>query len=291
MPLGPLARSAWAVIRFISIIGAAFVGLSVLIVYNQERLIFPGVTLTPPSLSAPLPPTIRAIRFETADGETLHGFTSIQDSGEGRAASDASSDHVGLIFHGNGELAAQLNFMPFFGAPGIPALTFDYRGYGHSTGWPSEAGLYEDARAAARYLAGISGVPYERFIILGNSIGAGPASFLSREISPHALILLAAYSDLPSVVRETSPYGILARFLRFEFPVAAHLRGTSESCVVLAHGARDTIISIDHLSELTSATSHLTQRVVLRSDTAGHNDLFSIVKEDLTEALRERCRI
>lgn len=281
----------WAVFRFISIVGASLAGIAALIVSNQERLIFPGVTLTPPALNSSLPSPIRAVHFVTADGETLHGFTSVQDRGEELSSGISSDGYVGLIFHGNGELAAQLSFMPFFGALGIPALTFDYRGYGHSTGWPSESGLYEDARAAARYLAEISGVPYERFIILGNSIGAGPASFLSREISPHALILLAAYSDLPSVVRETSPYGILARFLRFEFPVAAHLRGTSESCVVLAHGARDTIISIDHLSELTAATSHLTQRVVLRSDTAGHNDLFSTVKEDLTVALRERCRI
>lgn len=253
--------------------------LGALIVWNQERLIFPGVN-SPKSVGAfALLPGVRAVRFSTVDGESLQGFTTIEQSG--------GSGYVGLIFHGNGESAEAQNFLPFFRKVGIPALTFDYRGYGRSTGWPSEEGIYRDAEAAAEEVRKLSGVEFGRFVLLGNSIGSGPAAYLASKIKPHALLILAGYADFRDLVESKPLYGLLTPFLRYRFPVTSYLEELSSQCVVLAHGERDQTIPFENLRALRSAVPRTVRLSVLDSPEASHNDIFYKVEEQLIAKTRE----
>ncbi|KAK3358074.1 Alpha/Beta hydrolase protein [Lasiosphaeria hispida] len=62
-------------------------------------------------------------------------------------------------------------------------LTFDYRGYGLSSGWPSEPGLITDALAVAGWALGTAGIPPERIVIFGQSLGSAVAIALVNELS------------------------------------------------------------------------------------------------------------
>ena len=83
--------------------------------------------------------------FETEDGETLHAWW-FRTGGE-------SLGHV-LLFHGNaGNIGDRLLHVRLLTDAGFDVFSFDYRGYGRSTGSPSEEGTYNDARAALLALA------------------------------------------------------------------------------------------------------------------------------------------
>ena len=106
-----------------------------------------------------------------------------------------------LYLHGNGrnvssylEPAAQLHRL------GFNVLLLEYRGFGESEGFPSEAGLYRDADAAYRHLMA-QGVPAARLVVYGFSLGTGVAIDVSSRLPVGALVVEAGYTSLPDVAR------------------------------------------------------------------------------------------
>ncbi|TPG20395.1 hypothetical protein EAH87_07770 [Sphingomonas koreensis] len=78
---------------------------------------------------------------------------------------------VVLILHGrSANITTRTGVMRALIAAGDGVLTIDYRGYGASTGHPSEAGLNADALAAYDWLHRI-GVARQQIIVLGQSLG------------------------------------------------------------------------------------------------------------------------
>src|SRR3546814_2845844 len=105
-------------------------------------------------------------------------------------------------------------------------MLVEYRGYGGNPGAPGEAGLYRDGEAAMRWL-GEAGVEARNVVIVGNSIGSGPATELALRHDVAALILVSGLSDMPSVVQSQVPFA--PRWLvRYRFDNAAKLRRRSE---------------------------------------------------------------
>lgn len=51
--------------------------------------------------------------------------------------------------------------------PNTHVLTIDYRGFGHSTGSPTEAGLIVDGVSLVDWVMTVAGIPAERIVILG----------------------------------------------------------------------------------------------------------------------------
>ena len=77
-------------------------------------------------------------------------------------------------------------------------LAIDYRGFGDSTGKPSEEGLTTDARAAWDWLIG-SGAKPEDILIMGHSLGTGVSSQLGAQLGregvrPRGIVLLSVRS-------------------------------------------------------------------------------------------------
>src|SRR5262245_14834701 len=107
------------------------------------------------------------LTIPTEDGERLHGWW-IPAPGTARG-------HV-LFFHGNGgNVSHRLEHARALTAAGLDLLLVDYRGYGRSTGRPSEAGLYRDASAALAALRTGGHVDPRRVVYMGESLGAAVA--------------------------------------------------------------------------------------------------------------------
>jgi abhydrolase domain-containing protein 12 len=83
-------------------------------------------------------------------------------------------------------------------------LSLDYRGYGDSTGLPSEKGLVQDVWAAWNWLLDHGARP-EDIAIVGHSLGTGAGSAFAYELvqsgqSARGLALLAPFSSLATLL-------------------------------------------------------------------------------------------
>lgn len=98
----------------------------------------------------------------------------------------------------------------------IHVLTVDYRGFGYSTGTPTEDGLIIDGVALVDWALSIAKVPPERIILLGQSLGTAVTTAVAEHFvlrSPPVefagVVLAAAFSDFPTLMLSYSAGGIV----------------------------------------------------------------------------------
>jgi len=112
-----------------------------------------------------------------------------------------------LFFHGNaGNLSHRLTTLQLFHDLGYSILIVEYRGYGKSTGIPSEHGLYADADAAWQYLHEQRHLQPDEIIIAGRSLGAAVALYLAERHKPRALIMESAFTSVPDMAAIHYPW-------------------------------------------------------------------------------------
>ena len=120
------------------------------------------------------------VYFETADGVNLYGWFIPGPKSRGTV----------LLCHGiEGMISYRLASIKIFNRLGLDVFIFDYRGYGHSEGKPTEGGTYEDIAAAWRYLIEERQVSPGQVIVFGRSLGGAIASWLAQSQTPGMLIL------------------------------------------------------------------------------------------------------
>ncbi|KPM45969.1 hypothetical protein AK830_g645 [Neonectria ditissima] len=100
-------------------------------------------------------------------------------------------------------------------------VAIDYRGFGHSTGTPSEAGLIRDASALVDWAMDVAGIPPSRIVLLGQSLGTAVVSGVAEKYALQGvefagITLVAGFSDLASLLTGYRIGGI--------FPVLAPFR-------------------------------------------------------------------
>ena len=99
---------------------------------------------------------------------------------------DASARVVGFL-HGNGGHVAQAwrtdSFRSFSSLPHTHILTIDYRGFGRSSGTPSEGGLISDGIAAVLHVLQVWRIPPARVAIVGHSLGTAVAAAVTLYFS------------------------------------------------------------------------------------------------------------
>lgn len=146
-----------------------------------------------------------------------------------------------LFLHGNGgNISHRLSKIAFFHSLGINILIFDYRGYGLSTGSPSEQGLYQDATASYRYLTESLGIPGERIILYGESLGAAVALELATKVRVKGLILEGAFTSVPDMSRHVF-FFIPGFFIKNKFDSFSKIDKT-EAPKLFIHSRNDEIV-------------------------------------------------
>lgn len=84
-------------------------------------------------------------------------------------------------------------------------IAIDYRGFGHSTGTPNERGLILDAAAVVDWAINVAGIPSNRIVLLGHSLGTAVASGVAERCTLQGvefagIVLVAAFSDLATML-------------------------------------------------------------------------------------------
>lgn len=212
----------------------------------------------------------------------LHSGAGVQLQAWYVAAPDPAAPVV-LFFHGNaGNISHRLDTLGLWHELGLSILIFDYRGYGHSTGRPSEAGLYEDALAAWRYLVEKRGVPPGRIVLHGRSLGAAVAAWLAARERPGALILESAFLSVPELGAHHYPWLPVRRLARIHFPVHEHLAALRMP-VLVVHSPGDEIVPFAHGQALYGMAPEPRAFLEIRG---GHNEGFLLSGAHYREGLR-----
>lgn len=255
--------------------------VSLFFVLIQDFLVFPGLWAYPTRwFSAPsAPPGEVRHEISSADGTTIEVYE--------YQANPRLRPYVAIMSHGNGQSApAFAAFQQWLGSLGITSYMMEYRGYGHSGGWPSEEKLYADAAATWDFVTAREKIDGEDVIVVGHSIGSGVAAWLAAARNPAVLMLISGYSSLAERAKDEPLLGFLAPyFLRYKFPSTGYLATLTDTCVVLAHGKQDSVIGFKHQARLHDALAPGVRSVVMVSDESGHNDLLFRAHKDMSRAL------
>lgn len=245
-----------------------YLALLILLWLAESRLVyFPGQqrSLIPPPARLDL--RTERVEFNTEDNVQLVGWV--------MPASFESSGFWLLICHGNaGNLSEFDRPVHYAGLLelGLNLLAFDYRGYGESGGAASEQGLYRDADAAYRYLRQHRGVPAERIVVFGHSLGSAVAIDLVSRTPAAGLIVEGALTSAVHRGQELYPYIPVRWIARSRFSSIDKVPGMTVPKLFL-HATRDEVIPLAHGRRLFDAAAEPKTFVELDG---GHGDAFDL---------------
>jgi len=150
---------------------------------------------------------------------------------------------------------------------GYAIHAFDYRGYGESTGRPSEQGLYRDVDAALGWAW--EGAGQAPLVYWGRSLGTTMAAYAASKRAPAGLILESGFVDARSLLRASPPMALLSLLASYRFPTARWLDEVRVPVLVM-HGDRDRVIPFANGQALFERIAAPKQFVTIRG--ADHND-------------------
>ncbi|CDS82457.1 uncharacterized protein SPSC_03276 [Sporisorium scitamineum] len=182
-----------------------------------------------------------------------------------------------LYLHGNSmNRAAPWRVAAYCGLTGrmdVNVVAIDYRGFGDSTGVPSEEGLVEDGETAWRWIREQQGGVGRGVVVFGQSLGTGVGALLAAKLEARGevvdgLVLMAPYTDLKALVKDFRLGGllpllkpiagipfnnyILDKYLKTHFRTIHTLPLINHTPIVLLHARNDPVIPITHSHHLFS---------------------------------------
>jgi fermentation-respiration switch protein FrsA (DUF1100 family) len=214
--------------------------LAILVMMLFETwLVYPA----PPVESGDWHPTgfkYEEVSFDSADGTKLHGWF----------VPHPNPSRVILYCHGNGEDVSSVGELAAILSDVLHAsvFVFDYRGYGHSQGRPSETGCIADGNAAQHWLAERMGVRPNDVVLMGRSLGSAVAIALATDNGARALVIENAFPAMTDVAAWHYPwlpvrwimsnrYDNLSRIPRYCGPLLQS-HGTQDELIPLAFARR-----------------------------------------------------
>lgn len=253
---------------------AGALGLKLLTLIVEPRLTFlpiPDLPLTPAGFDLPY----EDVTIQVEEEVRIHGWF-IPAAAPPESVPGGARPPTILFFHGNAEnIASSVPLGLLARQAGYSILLVDYRGYGGSTGFPSERGIYRDGEAALRFLRGRDDV--DRIIVWGRSIGSCVAVRLAadRSIEPlSGLILESAFTSARDLLQEGGHwvlYGL--SFLgtyRFDQASIAH---RIEVPTLMIHGSADEVAPYRLGRALYGEIP--ARKEFLTIEGGGHNDLMA----------------
>src|SRR5579884_1958372 len=254
----------------------------------QIRMIFPGhATQGTVAAEVEAPSGARLVPLTTATGERVMVLLGPALSPEGQPHPHADTCPTVLFFYGNGMcLNYCLDLFDLWRRLGANVLIPEYVGYGLSSGTASEAGCQAAATAAYDYLR-TNGVPAERLIIAGWSLGSAVAVDLAARRPAAGLMLFSAFTSMSAMARQVVPFFPLSWLVRHRFDSLAAI-GRVHCPILIAHGSVDSLVPVSMSRELKKAATSPVTFLIL--DGAGHDNLFDHGREELVPAMSEFLR-
>lgn len=148
-----------------------------------------------------------------------------------------------VFFHGNaGNAEHRIPMMKVLTDKGHTVVLAEYRGYADNPGSPTEKLIISDAEKLMDYIIKL-GTPEQDIIMMGRSLGTGPAINLAAKYNVPALILISPYTSLIDIAANTYPYFPVRLLMRDKFD-SKSIIGNLKSPILMFHGESDRIIPL-----------------------------------------------
>ena len=185
-----------------------------------------------------------------------------------------------IIFsHGNAEdLGRIYPFLKKLQEHGYSVFSYDYEGYGLSTGSPSEKNTYQDVLASYNYVTQKLKVPPTRIISMGHSLGSALATYLAYKKQTAGLILMSPFTSAFRVITRIpiffgDKYNNLERIKKIHTPV------------LIMHGTKDKVIPFWHGEKLYENANQPKKFIPITG--AGHNNILYIYGNTFWKVIKE----
>lgn len=216
------------------------------------------------------------IRLDTEDGEVLHGWWIPAPDVSRETSPGESAKQTLLFFHGNaGNISGRLESVRQFHELGLNVLIVDYRGYGQSTGSPSEEGIYRDATACWQYLAESQGLAAQQIVVFGRSMGGGAATWLAAQKQPGAVILESVFTSVPDIGAHHYPFLPVRALATNQFDNESRVREI-DAPILFIHSREDRVVPFELGRRVYEAASEPKQFLEIQG---GHNDGFRVSED------------
>ena len=208
------------------------------------------------------PPSITDLNLTASDGAQIHGWL---------IPALLEPSPMVLLLHGNaGNLSHRVEKIALLRAAGAAVCIIDYRGYGRSTGTPSEAGTYRDGRAAYDYLTTTRGLSPRSIVLYGESLGSAVAVELATQVPVGGVVIEEAFTSIPEVGQKMFPMLPVGWLVRNRYDTI-HKMSRLQAPLLIFHSRQDELFPYQYAERLLAAAPEPKRLVELHG---GHNDAF-----------------
>jgi pimeloyl-ACP methyl ester carboxylesterase len=247
--------------NFLGTTVSVYLLLTAAVFVMQRTLLYPAARHAP-SLAAQNVAGLREVATQTPDGLRLrHWYLPPAEPGT----------PVLVMFHGNaGHIGDRVPKLDEIIDAGFGVLLAGYRGYSGNPGKPTEDDLTADAHLLLDWLAE-QGVPAERTVIYGESLGTGVAVKMAAMRETAGVILESPYTSIAEVAQSHYWYLPAKWMVLDKWDSMAHI-GRIRAPLLVVHGARDRTVPTRYGRRLFAAAPEPKELFILES--AAHNDLY-----------------
>jgi uncharacterized protein len=251
-----LVRKYWIAVLAPPAVAAFAYGWVCLFFVMHQRTFQYALGGTPSTPEAAAAAGFSEVKITTADGERIDGWWLAPPAGRG----------VVLYLHGTpGTLPDAAWRLAQLQKSGLGLLAIDWRGYGGSTGQPSELGLRADARAGFDFIR--AAAPQSRIAVFGESLGTGPAVALAHDRPVAGILLNAPYASVRRLFERRGPV-LPYRWLMSDPFDSEALIGDVGVPVMILHGTEDPAVPVGEARRLYAAAREPKSMIVVEG--AGH---------------------
>eukprot|EP00906_Rhabdomonas_costata_P005583 RCo008340 len=234
-------------------------------------------------------PTWEEITVVSSAKVTLHGYFLHQEN--------PTAAPTVVYFHGNaGNIGHRIPLaLALFRSLGCNVVLVEYRGYGLSSGVPSEEGLRLDAIAALEYVHSVLPIDRKRVVVMGTSLGGAVAIYaaVTRPNLACAVVVENTFTSIPDMVDVMAvqvlrthfrPPTVRALALAVRFvlkPLVLHIQWNSVSAVrklrqpiLFLSGKKDELVPPSQMHDLYTRAGRSSRRVFVPLPNGTHNDTW-----------------
>ncbi len=237
-----------------------YAGFGLMLFCMQSRMLYqprPDYAVTPQDIGLSYTP----LTLESPDGEKIAAWFI--------PAADAK--WTVLYCHGNaGNISHRLHTLLLINELGANCLIVDYRGYGQSTGKPTEQGTLIDVKTAWDWLVNEQTVPADKIILFGRSLGGSIAAITAVELKPAAVILESAFTTFVDAGRHYYPWMPVRLFARYDYNTIEAVR-KADYPVFITHSPDDEVVPYKFGQQLFQAAN---EPKLFRELKGTHNEGF-----------------
>ncbi|OCT46813.1 Protein bem46 [Cladophialophora carrionii] len=248
---------SWLRIPVFATSGLAALGSS-LLYFKQNDIIYPASLPAGSRTNVPIPEQFHlknaeSINFPTPDGETLHAYLL-------RPPTPSLRKNITLLmFHGNaGNVGHRLPIGKVLSESlGCHVFMVEYRGYGSSTGSPSEDGLSIDGQTALDYVRNHEELRKTHIVLYGQSLGGALAVKLLQtnyQVGDIAAVILEnTFLSIRKLIPSVMPPAKYLAYLchqRWDSEQSISKVGDKDIPVLFLSGLRDEIVPPSMMKDL-----------------------------------------